>query len=151
MDKTNHISYLCSRCRYCDGGVLGMCIDCRNGSNFVEQRKPSDRFKVDYYNAQPRTRQSSGSPLAIEKVIFNPPATIVMWADGAKTVVKCCPDEAYDPEKGMAMAISKHMLNATGQGYRKVFKQWAGEYTKRIEDAAFLIAYSNELNAKGCR
>ena len=50
---------------------------------------------------------------AIQKVIFNDPATIVIWADGTKTVVKCdC--ELYDPEKGLAMAISKKALGNNG-------------------------------------
>lgn len=45
----------------------------------------------------------------IKKVIFNNPATIVIWADGTKTVVKAT-DEEFDPEKGLAMAISKKAL-----------------------------------------
>ena len=58
----------------------------------------------------------------IEKVIFNPPATIVIWKDGTKTVVKCN-GEKFDQEKGLAMAISKRAL-AVGNMYRKVFKKW---------------------------
>lgn len=42
----------------------------------------------------------------IKNVIFNDPATIVFWGDGTKTVVKAL-DEPYDPEKGLAMAVSK--------------------------------------------
>ena len=42
-------------------------------------------------------------------MIFNAPATIVFWKDGSKTVVKAQGDE-YDPEKGLAMAISRHYL-----------------------------------------
>lgn len=58
----------------------------------------------------------------IEKVIFNPPATIVIWRDGTKTVVKCN-GEKFDQEKGLAMAISKRALGV-GNMYRKVFKKW---------------------------
>ena len=58
----------------------------------------------------------------IERVIFNPPATIVIWKDGTKTVVKCN-GEKFDQEKGLAMAISKRAL-AVGNMYRKVFKKW---------------------------
>lgn len=58
----------------------------------------------------------------IEKVIFNNPATIVIWKDGTKTVVKCN-GEKFDQEKGLAMAISKRAL-AVGNMYRKVFKKW---------------------------
>lgn len=42
----------------------------------------------------------------IKNVILNDPAVIVMWGDGTKTVVKAQGEE-FDPEKGLAMAISK--------------------------------------------
>lgn len=45
----------------------------------------------------------------IRKVIFNDPATVVLWSDGTKTVVKCGPDDIFDKEKGLAMAIVKKM------------------------------------------
>lgn len=59
----------------------------------------------------------------IEKVIFNNPATIVFWSDGKKTVVKCAGDEAFDEEKGLAMAISKRVLGNKGNYYNE-FKKW---------------------------
>lgn len=46
----------------------------------------------------------------IEKVIFSPPATIVFWSDGTKTVVKTSSHEMFDEEKGLAMAISEKYL-----------------------------------------
>ena len=58
----------------------------------------------------------------IKKVKFNPPATIVFWTDNTKTVVKCKGEE-YDPEKGLAMCISKKMLGDKGN-YYEVFKKW---------------------------
>lgn len=51
----------------------------------------------------------------IERAIFNDPATIVFWSDGDKTVVKCRENDIYDPEKGLAMAISK---KAFGNDYK---------------------------------
>lgn len=48
--------------------------------------------------------------LRIKKIIFNGPATIVMWTDGTKTVVKCAEDEVFDWEKAVAMAIWKKFL-----------------------------------------
>ena len=59
----------------------------------------------------------------IEKVIYNGPATIVKWADGTKTVVKCCEGDVFDPEKGLAMAISKKAL-----GDLKEVNKWAKTY-----------------------
>lgn len=62
----------------------------------------------------------------IKNVIFNEPATIIIWKDGTKTVVKCQEGEGYDPEKGMAMAISKKALGNMGN-YCEVFKKWLPE------------------------
>lgn len=58
----------------------------------------------------------------IERVIFHPPATIVLWRDGTKTVVKLH-DEDYDAEKGLAMAVMKKVL---GTEYRKYVKKAEG-------------------------
>lgn len=63
----------------------------------------------------------------INRVLFKDPATIVLWSDGSKTVVKC-KNEKFDPEKGLAMAIVKKMLGNTG-AYYKLFKQWLPETT----------------------
>lgn len=62
----------------------------------------------------------------IKDIIFNEPATIIIWKDGTKTVVKCQEGEGYDPEKGMAMAISKKALGNKGN-YCEVFKKWLPE------------------------
>lgn len=62
----------------------------------------------------------------IKKVIFNPPATIIFWKDGSKTVVKCN-GEAFDPEKGMAMAISRKVLGDS-YGYYNIFEKWCKKY-----------------------
>lgn len=59
----------------------------------------------------------------IKNVIFNDPATIVFWADGTKTVVKCQDGDIFDPEKGLAMAISKKALGNKGN-YCNELKKW---------------------------
>ena len=58
----------------------------------------------------------------IKNVIFNPPATIIFWADNSKTVVKA-ENETFDPEKGLAMAIAKKALGNKGN-YYETFKKW---------------------------
>lgn len=62
-------------------------------------------------------------PFGIKKVIFNNPATIVLWEDGTKTVVKVHEGDVYDPEKGLAMAISKKALG-NKYDYYNTFKHW---------------------------
>lgn len=59
----------------------------------------------------------------IKKVMFNDPATIVFWSDGTKTVVKRGENDTFDPEKGLAMAISKKFFDNMGY-YYDVFKKW---------------------------
>lgn len=61
--------------------------------------------------------------VTIKRVIFNPPATIVLWNDGTKTVVKCSENDAFDKEKGLAMAIVKRTNGNTGS-YFDVFKEY---------------------------
>lgn len=62
----------------------------------------------------------------IEKVIYNPPATIIFWKDGQKTVVKGS-DADYDhnricPELGIVHAIAKRALGNKGN-YSTVIKR----------------------------
>jgi len=65
-------------------------------------------------------------PFAIRKVIFNNPATIILWTDGTKTVVKCGENDIYDPEKGMAMCFAKKAMGNIGHYYQE-FKKWLPE------------------------
>ena len=60
---------------------------------------------------------------SIKNVIFNDPATIVLWGDGTKTIVKSSENDIYDPEKGLAMAIAKKCLGNKGN-YYETFKKW---------------------------
>ena len=65
--------------------------------------------------------------MKIQKVIFNPPATVVIWKDGSKTVVKCGENDIFDPEKGLAMAISKRAFG-DNRDYYEIFAKWVGKY-----------------------
>ena len=69
----------------------------------------------------------------IKDVIFNNPATIVFWTDGSKTVVKCQNEETFDPEKGLAMAISKRVLG-NDYGYYETFAKYVGRYNKKHKE-----------------
>lgn len=78
--------------------------------------------------------------VSIRKVIFNDPATIVLWSDGTKTVVKCGPDDIFDKEKGLAMAIVKKMAGNDSR-FHKVFKKWC----KPDETNEDTLAYAKSL------
>lgn len=61
-------------------------------------------------------------PYRIEKVIFHDPATIVIWKDKSKTVVKRH-NEPFDQEKGLAMCIAKKVL---WEKFHSTFREWCG-------------------------
>ena len=74
-----------------------------------------------------------GLSLTIKDVIFNPPATIILWMDGTKTVVKDQGEVFYDPEKGMAMAVAKKAFGNQGNYYNQ-FAKYLDIYEKKQED-----------------
>lgn len=81
---------------------------------------------IDNSLAKTQLNKRYGNPFTIKKVIFNDPAVIVLWADGSKTVVKCSENDIFDPEKGLAMAISKKALGNQGN-YYNTFKKYLPE------------------------
>ena len=68
----------------------------------------------------------------IKKVIFNDPATIVIWSDDTKTVVKCQEGDTYSKELGLAMCISKKFLGNKGN-FNEEFKKWIPEEPEPVE------------------
>lgn len=60
----------------------------------------------------------------ITNVIFNDPATIVFWSDGTKTVVKCCEDDTFDKEKGLAMAVCKKVTGNNSERFHRGMRSW---------------------------
>ena len=52
-------------------------------------------------------RDSDREAMEPEKIIFNPPATIVYWGDGSKTVVKAAKGEKFDPYTGFCYAFTE--------------------------------------------
>lgn len=81
----------------------------------------------------------------IKDVIFNDPATIVFWADGTKTVVKCQEDDIFDPEKGLVMAISKKALGNKGN-YCNEIKKWLPKLEKDEEEIAFTKSFGEAIS-----
>nr|DAQ19145.1 MAG TPA: hypothetical protein [Caudoviricetes sp.] len=68
----------------------------------------------------------------IKNVIFNDPVTVVFWEDGTKTVVKA-QNEAFDPEKGLAMAVTKKGFGNKGK-YFETVKKWMERVKEDLND-----------------
>ena len=145
--------YICDRCTRFGSLRNYYCDKCVCGSYFIERQKPLTKTPINYsfdgvedtdisremamlLRHMPNTNYGYYSMnrriVGITKVIFNDPATIVFWSDGQKTVVKTQNDDEFDPEKGLAMAISKRVLGNQGNYYEE-FKKWLPEY-KELND-----------------
>lgn len=61
--------------------------------------------------------------LRIREVIWNDPATIIIWSDGTKTVVKCQQGDEYDPERGFLLCVAKRMFGNRGR-YNDIMRYW---------------------------
>ncbi len=81
----------------------------------------------------------------VKKVIVNAPATIIIWGDNSKTVVKCMEGETFDPEKGIAMAFMKHiMFNDSSTRMNKwVHSQIPDVYTDFDDSGAWCELFGN--------
>lgn len=81
--------------------------------------------------------KTNGLPVP-KKVIFNGPATVVMWVDGTKTVVKKSEDEPDDREKAIMYCVFKKFLDDKKRDmdrYLKLFYKVLEEDKKDEEKA----------------
>ena len=109
---------------------------------------PSDRYTmmfncINKNNSTTKFDSATSIPKAVPKptnylpeiknVKFNGPATIVFWADGTKTVVKCQNGDDYSEEVGLAMCIIKKAFGNTSK-YNDIFKKWCPSYDAETDD-----------------
>lgn len=76
----------------------------------------------------------------VKDILVNGPATIVFWADGTKTVVKCGPDDSYDIEKAVAMCFMKKAL--CSRSMHKLFdlaEDKADEYDDKFKRLEYIM------------
>ena len=73
---------------------------------------------------------------------FSDPATIVIWDDGTKTVVKCMDGDVYSEETGLAMAICKKAYG-NDNSFHKVFKKWVVVEETEIDWDKFIESVAN--------
>lgn len=124
-------SIMCAHCKHFrDGDPAWVILNSVYG-NRIEPLKPVHQglsAKVSFVDELHHPHVVFAGCPKIKNVIFAPPATIVMWSDNTKTVVKA-ENEDYDPEKGLAMAISRKTLG-NKHDYYNVFERWLKKYKK---------------------
>lgn len=99
-----------------------------------------------YPRREGKKTASATNTAAIKDVIFAPPATIVYWSDGSKTVVKCSEKDVFDPEKGLAMAIAKRCGGNKGSYYKEI-QNWVEKSGKKYPGKPYTENSSVENDA----
>lgn len=109
---------------------------------------------IDFQNDKPRVRQVKGGRrlcnrdinLDIKQVIYNDPATIVIFADGSKVCVKASKNDKFDKEVGLMYAIVKRLyandvdkngyVKSTGLGQKmsKLVNEALDQKAKKVEE-----------------
>ncbi len=92
----------------------------------------SDMFQrsIDHITSNlDRIPERSG--FIIKEVIFNDPVTVVNWADGKKTIVRCQEGDTYDERTGLLLCIAKRMFGNKGK-YNDVLNKWCPEEDQEI-------------------
>ena len=77
---------------------------------FVENKNEWARISTISFTEKVQYSRIPHGFMMIKKVHFSNPLTVVLWQDGTKTIVKCSDNEVFDPEKGLAMAITKKVF-----------------------------------------
>ena len=121
-------------CDYC-GNIVNIVSEelyCQLQDEIKIAKKSSNELSVEawkYYqhdveaSAQVFNAQFRGVRVTPKKVIFNNPATIVLWSDGTKTVVKRQKGDRYNKETGLAMCyVKKFCGDNTSRGLNDILK-----------------------------
>ena len=99
--------------------------DLRKKQNDIPSAYPKSTFGLAYQECKIRPT------FAIDKVLFNPPATIVFWLDGTKTVVKCKEGEEFSEWAGIALCLAKKLY---GPNFHKIFRAHCSDPEKTVND-----------------
>lgn len=89
---------------------------------------PSEEPEIEIHGYIEREEETQNiiktfAGLEYTKIIFNPPATIVLWKDGSKTVVKCDDKDKFDREKGVALCFMKKALGNKSRQINDILKE----------------------------
>ncbi len=70
----------------------------------------------------------------ITRIIFNPPATIVFWDDGTKTVVKCMEGQPFEKYAGFCAACMKKAFGSTSRA-KAIMEESDEDNWKQVEES----------------
>ena len=115
---------------YRDFGVPESMVDTKESTAAYEHAMDAIISTFDKHKGGFMKDYTSMYGKAIKKVIFNDPATIVMWNDGTKTVVKKHGDVEFN---GEAAVMYAYVLRWHFNNNRKSMRIWLKQNAKRFE------------------
>ena len=135
IDKTKPYTIVIPSDRYT---MMFNCVGKIDSAARAEILNAADKTKRDGIVARATLIPKPANYLPeIKNVKFNSPATIVFWADGTKTVVKCQDGDDYSKEVGLAMCIVKKVFGNTSK-YNDIFKKWCPSYESETDADDYL-------------
>ena len=75
--------------------------------------------------------------LTIEKVIYNPPATIILWNDGTKTMAKCDEEDTYDRATGFMLCVLKKKYG--NKTVKKMFNRYVYDIPPKNSKGVIIV------------
>lgn len=112
-----------SCCRKSDKDIIADAFEMWTTKQKEEEKKAKVEKKLLGTVKIKYNDQETKNPLSIDHVIFSGPATIVFWADGDKTIVKCKPGDEYSYDVGIAMATLKKIFGNSYSVYKNDVKR----------------------------
>lgn len=100
----------------------------RRGTTCDKQCSQCNQCKHENEESLMEADYSTASIPGIKKVIFNNPATIILWMDGTRTVVKCCNKDVFNKETGFKTALLTKMFT------KPVLKDLVNTYVSKNEE-----------------
>ncbi len=92
---------------------------------------PEGNMTLVKHPGQKKEKPTMDSRYKVKKILYNGPATIVYWADGEKTVVKCMDADTFDPMAGFCAALAKRVYGSTG-AVKQIIKASRYEESKAL-------------------
>jgi len=115
-------------------------------------KTPELKYWIDLFFGDKDAEEPTREAVGIKKVIYNPPATIVLWTDGTKTVAKCEDVDFYDKEKGFLICVIKKVCKfKNSQHFRKFLEKWVWSHKDEKQhetDSVFSEKYITERASK---
>lgn len=95
--------------------ILSKLSNISNMSNMKFPRDIADYCVNDVLMPMKVAETKNFYSLNVSKIIFNPPATIVFWEDGTKTVAKCSAEDEFNEYYGFLAALGKKVYENNSQ------------------------------------